>query len=179
MNPFLFSTVATPIVAAPAAPRIASRTKPGTASRTAPVIASRAAPRPGARRYAGGLALVAGLGLAAAGGAAPAVDANTASAAQLESVRGIGPKTAADIVGERDRGGPFHSYGDLAGRVRGLGSRRLQRLREAGLALDGAAPAGPRVIVNTPPAVRRAPSSTKARPSAKARPGRTGRPEPR
>lgn len=113
-------------------------------------------PRPyrlrGARLCAGRLAVAAGLGLAALGGAhAASVDANTATSAQLEAIRGIGAKTAASIVQERRRGGPFSSFEDLAGRVRGLGTKRLQGLRAAGLSIGPAGREGPSILVNMPP----------------------------
>ena len=111
-------------------------------------------PRPfrlrGARRYAGRVALAAGLGFGAVA-AAGAVDVNTATQSQLEAVRGVGPKTAAALVQERRRGGPFSSFQDLAERVRGLGEKRLQKLRAAGLTLDRQGGAGPAMMINIPP----------------------------
>ena len=56
------------------------------------------------------------------------VDLNTASAAQLDSLPGIGPATAAAIIGDREAHGPFRSIDDL-GRVRGIGDSKLARLR--------------------------------------------------
>lgn len=106
----------------------------------------------GARFCAGRLAVAAGLGLSALGGAhAASVDANTATSAQLEAVRGIGSRTAANIVQERRRGGPFSSFEDLSGRVRGLGTKRLQGLRAAGLSIGPAGREGPAILVNMPP----------------------------
>lgn len=61
------------------------------------------------------------------------VNANIATAQQLESVKGIGPKTAQNIIHERERAGPFESLQDLADRVRGIGPRKMQRMREQGL----------------------------------------------
>ncbi|MDX3907548.1 MAG: helix-hairpin-helix domain-containing protein [Pigmentiphaga sp.] len=111
-------------------------------------------PRPvrwhGARRCAGRFAVVAGLGLGALA-SAQAVDVNTATQGQMESIRGIGPKTAATIVQERRQGGPFLSFDDLAERVRGLGSKRLQSLRAAGLTLERGGKDAPPVMVNMPP----------------------------
>ena len=56
--------------------------------------------------------------------AAP-VDVNRATAEELASLDGVGPKLAARIVGAR----PFAVVDDVA-RVKGVGARRLSRLRE-------------------------------------------------
>lgn len=88
--------------------------------------------------------------------AAQAVDVNLANASQLESVRGIGPKTAATIVRERQQHGPFSSYGNLADRVGGIGAKRLERLKQSGLTVgpsgvaQAASARSANVIVNTP-----------------------------
>ena len=66
-----------------------------------------------------------------------AVDVNAATAAQLDAVRGIGPKTAQVIVDERTRGGRFESMEDLSDRVKGIGRAKLATLRSAGLTLGG------------------------------------------
>ncbi|MBB1597196.1 helix-hairpin-helix domain-containing protein [Achromobacter sp. UMC46] len=84
----------------------------------------------GLRRAFGALLVTAGLGIA---GPAHALDVNQASAQQLEGIRGIGPRTAEIIVGERDRGGKFDSFEDLAERVRGIGLKKAQALESAGL----------------------------------------------
>lgn len=65
------------------------------------------------------------------GRAAPAggpVDVNRATAAQLESLPGIGPALAARILAHRERNGPFRSPEEL-GEVPGIGAAKLQRLR--------------------------------------------------
>lgn len=62
-----------------------------------------------------------------------ALDVNTASVEQLESLNGVGPGTAKTIIQERERAGPFESLEDLSDRVRGIGRKRLGRLRAAGL----------------------------------------------
>jgi competence protein ComEA len=79
----------------------------------------------------GALLVTAGLGVAAP--PANALDVNQASAQQLEGIRGIGPRTAEIIVGERERGGKFESFEDLAERVRGIGLKKAQALESAGL----------------------------------------------
>jgi competence protein ComEA len=72
---------------------------------------------------------------------AQALDVNAASVTQLESLRGIGPRTAKMIVHERSRAGAFSSMEDLSDRVKGLGERRVRALSQAGLEV-GSAPEG-------------------------------------
>lgn len=81
-------------------------------------------------RRASAVAMVAGL---AVGLPAQAIDVNVASVSQLESLRGVGPRTAKLIVHERARAGAFTSMEDLSDRVRGLGERRVRALQAAGL----------------------------------------------
>lgn len=73
---------------------------------------------------------------AAATGAAPSVaasesagkvDVNSASAAELASLPGIGDSKAAAIIAEREKK-PFASVDDLE-RVRGIGARTVEDLR--------------------------------------------------
>lgn len=77
------------------------------------------------------------LAVAAACAALPAgaVDANLASAEELQAVRGIGPKTALLIVRERERGGAFESISDLSDRVRGIGPKRARAMQANGLSV--------------------------------------------
>jgi competence protein ComEA len=58
------------------------------------------------------------------------VDLNRAPLAELEALDGVGPALARRIVAAR----PFATIGDVA-RVRGIGPKRLARLREQGLAV--------------------------------------------
>ena len=131
MNPFLHAPVATP----QAVPQ--------------GISASRATPW---RRRAGQWVVAAGLvaggpGMAMADTrATPAppvlVNVNIATVAQLETLKGIGPKTAALIVSERERAGPYVSFQDFAERIRGIGPKRAAALREAGATVSsGPAPA--------------------------------------
>jgi competence protein ComEA len=55
------------------------------------------------------------------------VDVNRAPARELETLPGVGPATAAAIVAERERNGPFASFEDLE-RVPGIGPAKLAGL---------------------------------------------------
>lgn len=57
------------------------------------------------------------------------VDINTASAAELQALPGIGPKAAERIVAHRDEYGAFASVDDLT-QLQGFGASRLESLRE-------------------------------------------------
>ncbi len=59
--------------------------------------------------------------------AAP-IDVNVATAAELETLPGVGPATATAIVTERERNGPFVGVDDLD-RVPGIGPAKLDALR--------------------------------------------------
>ena len=61
-----------------------------------------------------------------------AVDANQASRADLETVRGIGPSLSGKIV-EARKAGEFKNWGDLVGRISGVGPDNAARLSQAGL----------------------------------------------
>lgn len=101
-------------------------------------------------------AFVAGL-LALGVGASHALDANTASVDELQTIRGIGPRTAARIVDARRRE-PFRDLDDLRARVRGVGEKNLRKMRDAGLAVgDGQVTEGPgRARLIEPAAAKRA-----------------------
>jgi competence ComEA-like helix-hairpin-helix protein len=55
------------------------------------------------------------------------LDVNRATAEELETLPGVGPKTAARIVEDRGRRGRFRTTRDL-GRVKGIGPKTLARL---------------------------------------------------
>ncbi len=121
MNPFLVDPVARPI----------AQTLPGEWNSLVP---ARRATRP--FRYRAGRFAVAAAGLGAglsSGFAAYALDVNVASVAELERLRGIGPRTAQMIIQERTRAGAFESLSDLSDRVRGLGAQRIKVLQSLGL----------------------------------------------
>jgi competence protein ComEA len=56
------------------------------------------------------------------------VNLNRATAAELDSLPGVGPATAQAIIGHREANGPFRSVDDLA-EVRGIGPAKLEQLR--------------------------------------------------
>ncbi|MEO6984096.1 MAG: DUF655 domain-containing protein [Paralcaligenes sp.] len=127
MNPFTESTVARPLLdrAGHNPPRLASRSRPA---------------RPFWRPVLGAIGLAAGLAVL---GPAYAIDANAATQAQLESVRGIGPKTAQIIIEERVRGGKYESFDDLSERVKGIGPKKAATLQAAGLTVGTTGGASP------------------------------------
>jgi len=55
------------------------------------------------------------------------VNINTATAEQLQSVKGIGEKTAAAIITYREAHGAFKSVDDLT-RVKGIGDKKLDKI---------------------------------------------------
>jgi competence protein ComEA len=67
--------------------------------------------------------------------AANAVDANRASQAELESVKGIGPALSERILQAR-REAPFADWADFTARVKGVNAARLAK---AGLTVGAAA----------------------------------------
>jgi competence protein ComEA len=69
------------------------------------------------------------------------VDVNTATEAELDGVKGIGPPTTALILAERALG-PFKSWQDLMTRVKGIKPARASRLSTNGLTV-GDAPFAP------------------------------------
>src|SRR5699024_2497655 len=68
-------------------------------------------------------------GEAGTGGGPAVVNVNTASSDELETLPGIGPARAADIIDHREQEGPFRSVQDLL-QVPGIGPATLERLRD-------------------------------------------------
>ena len=107
-----------------------------------------------------------------------AADANTASEADLEAIKGIGPAIAGKIIGER-KNGAFKDWADLITRVKGIGDKNAVTLSTAGLTVNGAAmsgaPAAPAAPARTAattaaPAKVVAPAPVAPRPAAPASP---------
>lgn len=57
-----------------------------------------------------------------------AVDLNTASQSELESVKGLGPAKAKAIIAYREKHGPFKTIDDLDN-VKGFGKASIKRLQ--------------------------------------------------
>lgn len=67
-----------------------------------------------------------------------AVDVNTASEADLDSIKGIGPGTSAKVL-EARKTAKFKDWADLIARVPGIGDKRAAKLSSEGLTVNGAA----------------------------------------
>lgn len=59
----------------------------------------------------------------------PAIDINSASAEQLETLPGIGSARAADIVADREANGDYSSAEDLM-RINGIGEATVDGMRD-------------------------------------------------
>jgi len=57
------------------------------------------------------------------------ININTATAAQLQMVKGIGPKTAAAIIAYRNKHGDFKEVDDLD-EVKGIGEKKLDKIED-------------------------------------------------
>jgi competence protein ComEA len=68
--------------------------------------------------------------------AAPAVDLNTATRAELEQLNGLGVSTAARVLEERNKA-PFADWADLSRRVKGIKAQRVEQLRQQGVSING------------------------------------------
>ena len=66
-----------------------------------------------------------------------AVDANKATLAELETVKGIGPGISAKIVDERKKGA-FKNWQDMVDRVKGVGDGNAAKFSAEGLTVNGA-----------------------------------------
>ena len=89
-----------------------------------------------------------------------AVDANKATQAELEAVKGIGPAIAGKILDERKKGA-FKDWEDMVVRVKGVGEGNAAKFSAEGLTVNGTAFAGA-------PAKTAAPAKKEDKPAAKA-----------
>ncbi len=67
-----------------------------------------------------------------------AVDVNSATEADLDSIKGIGPGTSAKIL-EARKTAKFKDWGDLMERTSGIGAKRAVKLSNEGLTVNGEA----------------------------------------
>jgi competence protein ComEA len=67
-----------------------------------------------------------------------AVDVNKATAAELDSIKGIGPAISAKILDEKKKGGNFKDWNDLVTRVNGVGEGNAAKFSAEGLTVGGA-----------------------------------------
>jgi len=65
-----------------------------------------------------------------------AVDANKGSAAELDSIKGIGPTISSRIIDERKKG-DFKDWADFISRVKGVGEASAVKMSDAGLTVNG------------------------------------------
>ncbi len=88
------------------------------------------------------------------GAAFAATDVNTADQSSLEAIKGLGPVKSKAIIDERTANGPFKDADDLASRVKGLGTKSVTHLEEAGLTIGGssAPPTGAKTTASKTPA---------------------------
>lgn len=70
-----------------------------------------------------------GSGSGPSSASAAQVNVNSADAAALETLPGVGPATAQKIITDREANGPFASVEDL-GRVSGIGPKRIEQLKD-------------------------------------------------
>lgn len=64
------------------------------------------------------------------------INVNTATQAELESIKGIGPAKAKTIIAERLDGGHFQDANDLQKRVRGIGMKSVEKMVDNGLTIE-------------------------------------------
>jgi competence protein ComEA len=89
-----------------------------------------------------------------------AADANQASRAELETVKGIGPGLSGKIVKARETG-QFKNWGDLVERVGGIGAGNAPKLSQAGLTVAGSAYDGSATAPVKATKAERSPSASK------------------
>jgi competence protein ComEA len=100
-----------------------------------------------------------------------AVDVNKANAAELDSIKGIGPAMSTKILDERKKGS-FKDWNDFVERVKGVGEKNAAKFSTEGLTVDGAtfkgAPAAPAAKKADAKPMVAAPSAKEDKKNAKA-----------
>ena len=90
-----------------------------------------------------------------------AVDVNKANAAELDSIKGIGPAMSSKILDERKKGN-FKDWNDFVTRVKGVGEGNAAKFSTEGLTVNGTAFKG---AAATPAAKKDEKKDTKAEPA--------------
>jgi competence protein ComEA len=67
-----------------------------------------------------------------------AVEINQATAAELDSIKGIGPAMSSKILDERKKGN-FKDWADFSARVKGVADATASKFSAQGLTVNGAA----------------------------------------
>ncbi len=80
-----------------------------------------------------------------------AVDANSATEADLTQVKGIGPAIATQIVEARKQGN-FKDWPDLIARVKGVGQKNADKFSQGGLTVNGQSIQAPATTTAAAPA---------------------------
>ena len=80
--------------------------------------------------------LLAGLAILAAATAFAAVDANKATPAELDGLKGVGPAMSQRVVDARKQG-EFKSWDDFMARVKGVKEKKAEKLSNEGLTING------------------------------------------
>ena len=93
-----------------------------------------------------------------------AVDVNKATAAELDSIKGIGPAISAKILDEKKKGGNFKDWNDLVTRVNGVGEGNAAKYSAEGLTVGGASFKG---VAATPTKAAEKPAAAKDAKDAK------------
>lgn len=106
-----------------------------------------------------------------------AVDVNQASAAELDSIKGIGPAISARIIEERKQGA-FKDWDDLLKRVKGVGPKSAAGFSASGLTVNGANYAGAATKAATNPASDKKEAAKAATPAVPAVPAAPAKPTP-
>ena len=96
-----------------------------------------------------------------------AVDVNKATAAELDSIKGIGPATSTKIMDERKKGN-FKDWNDFIERVKDVGEGNAAKFSAEGLTVDGAGFKGAAAAPAAAPAAKEEKKDPKAEAKMKA-----------
>lgn len=112
--------------------------------------------------------ILASLAMLCAAAAFAAVDANKASPAELDGIKGVGPSMSQRIIDARKQG-EFKNWDDLMARVKGVKGKKAEQLSAEGLTVNGEAykaVAAPAMAAKAPTAAKpaKAPTTTATTP---------------